>query len=39
VIAVRTLVLASTPADAAKQMRAAFGKWQAVNDKVKLQLD
>ena len=31
--------VASTPADAARQMRADYGKWQMVNDKVKLQLD
>ena len=31
--------VASSSADSARQMRADFSKWQAVNDKVKLQLD
>ena len=31
--------VASTPADAAKQMRADNEKWRAVNERVKLQLD
>jgi tripartite-type tricarboxylate transporter receptor subunit TctC len=31
--------VASTPADAAKQMRADNDKWRVVNDRVKLQLD
>jgi hypothetical protein len=32
-------VVASTPAEAARQMRADFRKWGAVNEKVRLQLD
>jgi tripartite-type tricarboxylate transporter receptor subunit TctC len=32
-------VLASTPAQAAQQMRADFQKWGKVNEKVRLQLD
>jgi tripartite-type tricarboxylate transporter receptor subunit TctC len=31
--------VASTPAEAARQMRADFRKWGAVNEKVRLQLD